>query len=86
MGVCSLCQSLQVNAHILLVLELTAINGEIVDGVAVLISLDYGRIFFKVRLHPCHSRLIVLNIMGDGTQTELGISTALAEGLALTLQ
>ena len=86
MGVGTLCQSLQVNSHILLVLELTTINSEIIDGIAVFISLNYGRIFFIVRLHPLHSRLVVLNIMGNGTQTELSISTALSKGFTLTFQ
>ena len=79
MGVGTLCQTLQMDSHILLILELAAINSKIVDGVAVLISLDYGRIFFIVCFHPLHSRLIVLNIMGNGTQTELGIGTTLAK-------
>ena len=69
-GISLHCQTLQMDTHILLVGEVAGIYGEIVDGVAVFVSLDDRRIPGCILFHSPDCRLIVGNIMADSLESE----------------
>ena len=83
MGVGFHCQPLQVDTHVLLVTKIAGVDSEIVDGGAVLVSLNDRLIPFGVLLHATDSRLIVGDVVADGLEPELGIGNALVVGFAL---
>ena len=85
-GVGTLCQSLQMNTHVLLIGQVAGVEGEIVERITVLVSPDDCLVPCDISLHPFDCRLVVGNVVGDGLVSELGIGNALVVRLALTLQ
>ena len=79
-------QSLQMDAHVLLVLILAVIKYKAVDWIAVLISLNNRLVPGIVCFHSLNRSLVVGNVVADGLEPEPGIADALVEGFALTLQ
>ncbi len=72
-GVGTLCQSLQMDTHVLLVGEIAGVDGEIVERIAVLISPYDCLVADYIGLHPLYCRLVVGNVMRYSLVSELGI-------------
>ena len=86
MGVGTLCQTLKMYAHVLLVGEIAGVDSEIVDGITVFVPLNDRSIPGSVLFHATDCRLVVGNVVGDGLVPELGIGDALVVRLALTFK
>ena len=85
-GVGALCQSLQVDTHVFLIEKIAGVNREIVDRVALLVTLHNLVITLPIRFHALDRRLVVGDVMGNGLEFELAVATSFVERLTFTLQ
>ena len=69
-GIGTLCQTLKMYAHVLLIGEIAGVDCEIVDGVAILITLNNRLIPGSVLLHTTDCRLVVGNVVADCLESE----------------
>ena len=79
MGVGPYRKILQVDTHVLLICQLTGVNGKVVHRVAVLVTPHHSLVTGIVRLHPRDHRLVVGDVVGDSAQSEFGVTAPLAE-------
>ena len=79
-------QSLQMDTHVLLIREVAGVNLQVVQSIAVLVSLDNGLITIPVCLHPLQCCLVVGDVVCYGLVSEFAVGNTLAVYLALTLQ
>ena len=85
-GVGALCQPLQVDTHVLFIGKVAGVNREIVDWVAILVTLHNLVVTLPIRSHALDCRLVVGDVVGDGLEFELAVTATFVERLSLTLQ